>query len=389
MKAMPNRGGDPLTVPTDRDAGLDRLLHALPAEDRGPTEDCLDAEAAAALVDGGLAPAQRTASMAHVATCGHCQALLAALGRTEPLAVPARAWWPVRPWPWLVPALATGLALTVWVAVERSGPRNPAVPVPAAMTDARRSATTADADATRPPVDSLARTAPGPLASTKAVSPRVGPPSDAFAAEMQNRTDIARTTAAPQPLSQAASDAAPREVAGVLPNGVRGQTSRAEVRRERSVAPGGAQAAAPASPPAANESVTLAAPATKVGGLAKAGAAPVAIDIMSSDPRIRWRIAGSTVEHSTDGGATWTPQAIGVSARLTAGSAPLPEVCWLVGDSGVVIVTADGLSWNRLPFPVLTPLASVSATGADTAAVTTADGRVFTTIDRGKTWRPR
>jgi len=115
----------------------------------------------------------------------------------------------------------------------------------------------------------------------------------------------------------------------------------------------------------------------------------VAIEVVSSDPRLRWRIVGSAVEHSRDGGATWTPQAIGVSARLTAGSAPLPEVCWIVGDGGTVAMTSDGLSWNRLPFPEPARLASVIATSADAAAVTTSDGRVFTTIDRGKTWTAR
>jgi len=78
-----------------------------------------------------------------------------------------------------------------------------------------------------------------------------------------------------------------------------------------------------------------------------------------------------------------------VSSRLTGGSAPLPEVCWIVGDGGTVVVTADGVSWNRLAFPEPAPLASVTASSADAATVTTSDGRVFTTIDRGKTWTPR
>jgi len=135
------------------------------------------------------------------------------------------------------------------------------------------------------------------------------------------------------------------------------------------------------------ESVGLTAPAGVAGGLAKASAPAAAIDVVSSDPRVRWRIAGSAVEHSRDGGATWTPQAIGVSARLTAGSAPLPEVCWIVGDAGTVVITADGVSWTRVAFPEPVQLASVNATSADAATVTTTDGRVFTTTDRGRTWK--
>ena len=121
--------------------------------------------------------------------------------------------------------------------------------------------------------------------------------------------------------------------------------------------------------------------------LAKARATSVGIEIVSSDPRIRWRIAGNTVERSSDNGASWAPQAVGVSSRLTGGSAPLPEVCWIVGDGGIVVMTADGVSWNRVSFPEPAPLASVNATSADAAMVTTADGRVFTTTDRGKTWK--
>ena len=65
-------------------------------------------------------------------------------------------------------------------------------------------------------------------------------------------------------------------------------------------------------------------------------------------------------------------------------AAPRFQVCWIVGEDGTVVVTTDGLSSTRLPFPLQVPLASVSATSADAASVTTRDGRVFTTTDRGR-----
>jgi photosystem II stability/assembly factor-like uncharacterized protein len=113
------------------------------------------------------------------------------------------------------------------------------------------------------------------------------------------------------------------------------------------------------------------------------------IEIASPDPRLRWRLVGTTVLHSSDRGATWVPTQPGVSAELSAGSAPLGAVCWLVGQAGVVLLTTDGTSWTRVPFPQLVDLAAVTARDGRSASVTTADGRIFTTTDAGATWTTR
>ena len=113
------------------------------------------------------------------------------------------------------------------------------------------------------------------------------------------------------------------------------------------------------------------------------------IEIASPDPRLRWRLAGTTVLHSSDRGATWVPTQPGVSAELSAGSAPLGAVCWLVGQAGVVLLTTDGISWTRVPFPQPVDLAAVTARDGRSASVTTADGRIFTTTDAGATWTTR
>jgi photosystem II stability/assembly factor-like uncharacterized protein len=62
-------------------------------------------------------------------------------------------------------------------------------------------------------------------------------------------------------------------------------------------------------------------------------------------------------------------------------------VCWIVGRSGVVLLTTDGFTWRRVPFPLTGDLRAVSATDGQTASVTTADGRVLTTTDGGASWR--
>jgi hypothetical protein len=110
--------------------------------------------------------------------------------------------------------------------------------------------------------------------------------------------------------------------------------------------------------------------------------------VASPDPSIRWRItAAGTVLGSTDGGASWQPQATGATTPLTAGASPSPSVCWLIGRGGVVLITTDGRSWQKLPFPEAVDLMSISATDDRNATVMTVDGRGFTTADRGQTWQ--
>jgi photosystem II stability/assembly factor-like uncharacterized protein len=143
-------------------------------------------------------------------------------------------------------------------------------------------------------------------------------------------------------------------------------------------------------------------PAEARGGLAGAAAnaearAPAAafadatmqqqgVEILSPDPASRWRVSGSTIERSTDAGATWQPQSLPIAAAFTAGASPQPSVCWLVGRRGVVLLSTDGNTWRRVAFPEAVDLAGITASSASTASVRTADGRVVTTTDGGASW---
>jgi photosystem II stability/assembly factor-like uncharacterized protein len=111
-------------------------------------------------------------------------------------------------------------------------------------------------------------------------------------------------------------------------------------------------------------------------------------EVVSSNPASRWRLIQTPgfVEHSTDGGATWTRQPVDAQAPLTAGVSPLPSICWFVGRGGTVLLTTDAVTWERLPFPEETDLVTIRATDGKSATVTTADGRTFTTTDGGSTW---
>jgi photosystem II stability/assembly factor-like uncharacterized protein len=111
------------------------------------------------------------------------------------------------------------------------------------------------------------------------------------------------------------------------------------------------------------------------------------IEITSPDPSVRWRIrAAASVEHTTNGGTTWEAVPTGVDAGLTAGASPSPLVCWLIGRAGTMLLSTDGRTWRRVPFPEMTDLATVRASDAQTATVTTTDGRTFRTTDGGRTW---
>ena len=102
-----------------------------------------------------------------------------------------------------------------------------------------------------------------------------------------------------------------------------------------------------------------------------------------------WRIfVGNRVERSRDSGLTWT--AIKIDAGLpsiTSGAAPAGQICWLIGARGLVLVSADATMFTRVAAPAEVDLVSIQAADERSAVVTAADGRTFTTIDGGKTWK--
>lgn len=110
--------------------------------------------------------------------------------------------------------------------------------------------------------------------------------------------------------------------------------------------------------------------------------------ITSPDSGVQWRLgpAGS-IEHSEDGGETWSGQFADVNVKLLAGSAPTTKICWIVGRAGTVLRTTDGEHWEKVAPPATVDLVGVQAHDAKSAEVTAADGRKFSTEDGGKTWR--
>jgi hypothetical protein len=101
---------------------------------------------------------------------------------------------------------------------------------------------------------------------------------------------------------------------------------------------------------------------------------------------VRWRIGGAgSIQRSSDGGAVWNEEPVRApGARAMA--APAADVCWIVGDAGLVLRYQAGV-WQRLKPPADAAIVAVTAVDALRATVTLADGRRLATEDGGATWR--
>ena len=353
----------------ERDQSVERLLRQSLQTPRnaGVTDSCLDAETLAAWVDGGLSGAALEMAQSHVADCARCQALVGTLARINSVVPPAEPERAARRWlAWLVPLTAAAAAVALWVAVPRDKPdRGDRLPQ---ATEVQRQA--AETKVQEPPL----------------VDDRPQAPASGTKDERQPRTT-------------ASDDGAKNEVAGSNQPGAQQPELRRDAGRleadslEKQPGPSSAIASSAAAMPAPAASAAAAAPpalAEKSANLARsvtrAQTADLEIEIVSPDPSVRWRIAGSVVQRSTNGGARWEAVSTGVASQLTAGAAPSASVCWLVGRGGVVLLSTDGRSWRRVAFPETTDLSAVRATDARAASVSTADGRTFSTTDGGATW---
>ncbi len=299
-----------------------------------PGAACLDAETLAAWADEGLESRERAAVEAHAAGCARCQALLAAMVRTLPPPSAEATPFRMRSRWWLAAMAPVAAALVVWFAVPERAPvqrsqsaaEEPAAPAAAPPVEAR-----AAVQADTPPTSGLdkERDAPAIGKDVAALEKKAAPPASANAI--------------------AAAEAV-------------GATSQAA------------------------GAVAVPAPLVAAARLS-AFANPLDSLIVSSNPATRFRLLpGGGVQRSADGGATWRTEATGATVTLTAGSSPSPSVCWLIGPNGTILLSTDGRSWRRLPFPEAVDLRSVGATDNENATVSAVDGRAFVTTDGGQTW---
>jgi hypothetical protein len=332
---------------------------------RDASPGCPDAEILAAWSDQGLHEDERSRVDAHVADCARCQMHLAAMARMpqESLA-PARE--PrFRLWQWLVPATAGAAAVAAWMLVQQ-----PNLPPPAATSIADAALEQGE------PAQPI--TIPGGVAESAPKAVEQSVPPSASVAEL----DELRRQQAQSLRSKAREIESAQERAATI----------ARIPADSAGQAAGTRATArPDAPPVAGE---VPATAATVPAPAPAPPPPAAAPATSAFEarREQYSVADLSsslnelkVQRALDGRVTWTVEA-GLASQLLAGSSPSPSVIWLSGRSGLVLLSLDGRVWRRLPFPEVVDLTGITAKSEFAATVTTADGRTFTTADRGLTW---
>ena len=359
-----------MNAPNDRDEAFERSLRqSLKRSRAGATASCLDPETLAVWAEDGLSGDELEAAQSHAAECARCQASLAALVRTSPVdhiksvsGPPAQA---SRRWlAWLVPLTAAAAAIAIWVAV----PHGPGTQPPVAEVQSQ----SAQLKATEVPAPAAGLQAP----STKKEEQPPAAKGD------QSQRDQAQASALNKDTEHRELDRLQQPSQSADAAGDRADKSLAS---DQPAAPAaGPVAAAP--PSQATPEARQAFQETSANALAQKPAPAATLQALAA--AARWRIAGTTIERSTDSGATWSAVATGV-APLTALSSPSSSVCWVVGRGGIVLRTQDGQNFSRVAFPVITDLSAVQAADAQSASVTASDGRVFSTADGGRTWQQR
>ena len=351
----------------DRDRSVERLLQKTLAGGRasaaGAGDECPEPEILAAWVDGGLNKENMALVEAHASKCARCQAVLAAVveaAQTAPEAsVPGWQETWLRGWGfrWLVPVAASAAAAVIlWVVVPNDG-----------RPDLR--------DEARAQLPTASPTSPQREGSTDGFKPPAAAPEQSGANELKAGKDKASNSGPSEAEQRKESAAAAGQPVDRLDTpGAQARDTSATQSSDTLRAAG----AAPSPPQSSvNENVALSRQAAKTAPL----------EITSPDPSVRWRIGGGgSVEHTTNGGASWEAVPTGIGIDLTAGASPSRVVCWLVGRAGTVLLSTDGRTWRRVPFPDMTDLTAVQAADAQTATVTTADGRTLRTTDGGRTW---
>jgi hypothetical protein len=361
-----------VSAPHDRDQAIDRLLrHSLNAPVPETTASCLDPETLAAWAEGGLSGRELEMAQSHVADCARCQNILAVLvhGAREVTTVPVKTPWAAQGrtrWlAWVVPLTAAAAAVTIWVAV----PRGPAREQPSASGQTQL----ADRKAPEAPASGMRQQSTDAKDLQMQVPAAKSDQSSRDQAQAELRKDSDR-----RELDTLKQESQPADAGAVdRADKLRAANEPAAVAPETPVA-----AAAPAAPSATARQAFQERSANSAAQKVAPSGAVASIGVTN-----RWRISGTTLERSVNGGSTWSAVATGVTSELTAVSSPSNIVCWVVGRRGMVLRTIDGQNFSRVAFPEITDLSAIQAVDAQSATVTASDGRVFTTADGGAAWR--
>ncbi len=361
-----------MTTNDERDAEVDRLLReALTPSRRAAASACPDAAVIAAFEEGSVSESERATLESHFADCERCQAILASLAESAPIA--ASRTKPEKPWlrgghlRWLIPVIAaSGLVLYLAVRpviapsnvfVSSAPPREPASAVASNEQAADRPAgPITGAEASKPPeeatrADEQKLTVLSPKSVTAEGGARTGGSAE-FAAKRE-RTLASRIT---------------EEKAGAAPPGM---TDRLEAERRQ--AANAAVAPAVQQPPVGAAVSQLAAASPQTAGQAAAAAAAADAAALKPQPQA-----------APEQGQARAAMAAPPAAPPAAGLGRETMVTRGADASGAVVAGAvlhkTALKEASLPIVVASP-------GADTLWRLEADGGISKSTDGGRGWK--
>jgi Putative zinc-finger len=348
--------------------------------------DCPDVGTIAAYAERALTSAERRGVERHLSNCSRCRETLLLMDRAETgtatvLQKPEKGGSPLYRWPWLAAAAAAGLATVIWLKLPPSDVRAPEV--------------------AQIVVPDLAKEKADQPPSVVAGAPKPSEQADANKAPAPSRRATQPTATVPQGREQQAVAEADRFA-----------DKRSDERKLEEFGERRRAKSSPAAPPATETPAAIAAPppapplpTAKVDSSARdtasatlmarqnreymIAAGPKARAEAAADaPAITWRVwASGVVERSADGGATWTREA-GVDALgARAVVSPTADVCWIVGDNGLILRFEAGRRWTRVAPPAQIAFVAIEASDGRNATITAADTRRFTTTDGGATWK--
>ena len=359
------------------DASFEKALADGLKSQPGPGTDCPDAETLAAFWDQSLAQDERQLWEAHCATCARCQAHLAALAHTETveedLAEPetSRFGWLID-WRWLAPmATAAVVLLAVW-GIDPTPVTEQAAPTVADFDVGAAARDTVDRSAQSPQLERLER-------QDVAELERENRERTENQEDQENQEDLEAEV--DRGLSQ--DEASVRDQ--VVPAEPGDRETFRDTARNRALAP---TAAAELAERRLTQTVEANASGTTASIAAASATSNVVIVIETPEDSVRWRLlAPGRVEHSMDGGATWSLQLPDTGYAMRAGSAPSVLVCWIVGQGGAIFRTIDGgETWSSVTAPRQIDVTGVDAEDARSARIDLIDGVSFRTQDGGLTW---
>lgn len=428
-----------------RDAVLARLLAEaleakVPANASGSA--CPDAEVLAAYAENGLSAHETSRWESHIADCGRCQKVIAAIlvsaeslegaefkETRSPVSASTRRRSELRPapleisrrpklWHWWVPGLGLAAAVALWFLLHPPVSTSPASPSAAATTATSQStgqgntaASSAKPDETQMAQANVPSPPPAVISGGNLRDSEQRPANESADAlkKAAPKQEALQNESRKLPESPAVSEVTRADAAPAAKE--KDEAAASERETDKKVQSTDALALVPAAPTAVQAPSLQASPeagqtqsltrqldrnarfsgTNQLKALATVASSPVVFG--APDRSELWRVGpGGLIESSSDQGQTWRPQASGVMADLLAGAAPSPKIAWAVGKGGIILRTADGEHWQRITPPTLAPNSAppdwtaVDARDDLHATVSSRDLHRYATADGGRTW---